>query len=189
MIHSWALKNKRFRKAPYFIGDMETIWNGIKRGNGICSLSFLSVHRPGPAFNIRPLEDLIANTLQQQRLRSFVVGAFAALVLLLAFIGIYGVVAFSVNRRVREIGIRMAFGATKTDILKMILRETMITCAFGIILGVAGAIAAGRILASFLFGVTSYDPATFVAAVVFAAGFIPAYRAASADPATCLHHE
>jgi putative ABC transport system permease protein len=133
--------------------------------------------------------------IQRQQTRSFVVGAFAALALLLAFIGIYGVVSFSVSRRVREIGIRMAVGATRVDIIKMILRETMITCAFGLIFGTAGAIAAGRYLSSFLYGVTARDPMTFTAAiffvtaVVFAAGFIPAYRAASAEPSVCLHKE
>ena len=154
-----------------------------------------SIDPDQPAFNVRTLEDLIGDTLRRQRIRSLIVGAFAALALLLAFIGIYGVVSFSINRRIREIGIRMTFGATKADIVKMILRETMITCAFGIILGTSAAIATGRFLASLLYGVTAYDSATFsvailfIAVVVFAAGFIPAYRAASTEPADCLHYE
>ena len=154
-----------------------------------------SIDPDQPAFNIKTLEDLVGDSLRRQRIRSFVVGAFAALALLLAFVGIYGVVAFSVNRRVHEIGIRMAFGATRANILIMILRETMLTCVFGVILGVGGAFAAGRILASLLYGVTATDPVTFVLATVFviavvlAAGFIPAYHAASADPADCLRHD
>ena len=154
-----------------------------------------SVDPDQPAFNVMTLEEVILTPILRQRTRSFVVGAFTALALLLAFIGIYGVVSFSVTRRIREIGIRMAFGATRANIILMILRETMITCAFGIVIGAACAVAAGRFLSSLLYGVKATDPATFViaiifvTAVVFAAGFIPAYRAASADPSTCLRHE
>ena len=161
----------------------------------LISQALQSVDPDQPAFYVRTLQDLTLNSIQRQRVRSYVVGAFTALALLLAFIGIYGVVSFSVNRRVHEIGIRMAHGATRAGIVKLILRENMIICMFGIILGAAGAITTGRFLASLLYGVTAYDASTFiiaivfVTAVVFAAVLIPAYRAASSEPAACLRHE
>ena len=162
---------------------------------GLIRQALQSVDPDQPAFDVRTLQDLTLNTIQRQRVRSYVVGAFTALALLLAFIGVYGVVSFSVNRRVHEIGIRMALGATRAGIVKLIFWENMITCAFGIVFGAVGAIAVGRLLASLLYGVTAYDASTFamaivfVAAVVFAAVLIPAYRAASAEPAACLRHE
>ena len=162
---------------------------------GLIRQALQSVDPDQPAFDVKTVDDMVLEPIKRQRTQSFVVCAFAVLALLLAFIGVYGVVSFSVNRRVREVGIRMTFGATRADIVKMILRETMIACMTGIILGTAVAVAVGRFLSGLLYGVTTTDPSIFamailfVAAIVFTAGFIPAYRAASAEPSDCLRHE
>jgi putative ABC transport system permease protein len=193
---------------PYFTKSQHSLHGGrmaiVARASknpmkiaGLVRQAIESIDPDQPAFNVMTLADRIWSSfpLQRPRIRSLVTGAFASLALLLAFVGIYGVVSFSVSRRVREIGIRMAYGATRAGIVKMILRETMITCVFGLIAGTAGAVVAGRFLSGFLYGVKAYDPAIFcmailfVTAVVFTAGFIPACRAASAEPSACLRQE
>jgi putative ABC transport system permease protein len=122
-------------------------------------------------------------------------GAFSLLALLLAVVGIYGVLAYSVAQRTHEIGIRMALGAEAGDVLRMVLRRTLALAATGIAIGAAAALAATRVLAKFLFEVKPSDPATFVtvaallAGVAVLASWVPARRAARVDPVEALRYE
>jgi putative ABC transport system permease protein len=120
---------------------------------------------------------------------------FAILALVLAAVGIYGVLAFSVAQRTHEIGIRMALGARNADVLRMVLRRTAALVSAGLAIGTAGALAVTRVLAKFLFEVRPTDPLTFVvvvlvlAAAALAAGWIPARRATRVDPMVALRYE
>jgi len=122
-------------------------------------------------------------------------GGFAGLALLLAALGIYGVASYSVAQRTREIGVRMALGASAADVQVSVLRRTLLLAGVGMAAGVAGALAASKLLASLLYGVTAEDPATFVAmaiglALVAAlAGYVPARRASRIDPMEALRAE
>jgi putative ABC transport system permease protein len=140
----------------------------------------------------RPLDALVAANVAQPRFRTLLLSVFATVALILAAVGLYGVVAFSVNQRRPELSVRMALGADRREVLRLVLREGMAPVAVGIGLGLAGAAAAGRVMATLLFGVEPFDPLTFAAvaatlvAVGFAACYIPALRATEVDPAASL---
>jgi putative ABC transport system permease protein len=114
--------------------------------------------------------------------------AFAVLALLPAAVGIYSVLSFAVRRRVREIGIRVALGAEMKDILRLVVAEGMKPALIGLLLGVAGPLAWGKVLATFIYGIAAYDPLTF-AAVASLASIIPVYRAARIEPTRALPEE
>jgi putative ABC transport system permease protein len=141
------------------------------------------------------MDEAISDSVAQPRFRTTLIGAFALLALLLAAVGIYGVIAYSVSQRTQEIGVRMALGARRADVLAMILGEGAILAAIGIAIGLAGALALTRLLAGLLFTVKPTDPVTFVAVslllavVSVAAGFLPAQRATRIDPLTALRWE
>jgi putative ABC transport system permease protein len=122
-------------------------------------------------------------------------GIFAALGLAVALLGVYGVVSYSVARRTQEIGVRMALGAARNDVLRMVLRQGLTLVAIGAIIGAAGALAATRVIASELYGVTPTDPWTFSASIILmllvgcAACWIPARRAMRVDPVIALRYE
>jgi putative ABC transport system permease protein len=144
-------------------------------------------------YNIGTMEDRLAESLAPRRLEVQLLGAFASLALVLAVIGIAGVVAYTVNQRTAEIGIRVALGAQPSDVLQLILGEGLRLVGAGVVLGLIGAWAATRVLASFLFAVTATDTATFVLVPILLTGFalaasyLPAQRALSIDPANTLH--
>ena len=131
-------------------------------------------------------------SVSPRRLNAVLVSSFGILALIIAAVGIAGVLAFSVSARVSEIGIRMSLGADSGRVQWMILREGGVLLAIGLVLGVAGALFAARIIRGLLFGVTPYDPATFIIVTVTMAGiglaacWIPALRAARIDPATSM---
>ena len=126
---------------------------------------------------------------------AWLVGGFAAMALILGVVGLYGVVAYSVSRRTREIGVRMALGAERRGVVLMILRQAGKMVALGVVVGLLASLGVFRLMASMLFGVNSYDPLTFVAvavilaAVALAACYIPARRAARVDPMVALRYE
>jgi predicted permease len=148
-----------------------------------------------PLLNIASMEDLISDSLSPQRFNMLLLAVFAGLALLLAAIGIYSVLSYSVKRRVREIGIRMALGAQVRDVLQLILIEGMRPTLIGLAIGLAGALALGRVLANLIYGVKPTDPITFgavsvlLASVGLFASLIPAYRATRVEPMKTLRDE
>jgi putative ABC transport system permease protein len=149
----------------------------------------------GLAFTFRPLDEQIDASLIQERLVAMLSGFFGALALVLAGLGLYGVTSYAVTRRRNEIGIRMALGAQRSDVVTLVLRRSLVVTAIGITAGLAGAAAVTRYLQGMLFGLTPLDPATFVgvalllAAVAAVAAYVPARRAAGVDPNVALRCE
>jgi putative ABC transport system permease protein len=145
--------------------------------------------------NVRTMDDWISNNAAQPRFNASLLGAFAVIALLMAAIGIYGVLAYTVSQRTREIGLRMALGAQRGDVLRLIVREGMIVALIGVGLGLAGGLALGRFLSSLVFGIAVYDPATFALVAVMLSGIalaacaIPARRASRVEPMAALRYE
>jgi putative ABC transport system permease protein len=148
-----------------------------------------------PVARVATLDELMEASTAQPRFRTFLLGGFAGIALLLSAIGIYGVMAYTVSRRTREIGIRMALGARPGDMLRLIFGESMTLTLLGVLLGLAGAFAVTRVMNSLLFGVTSTDPFTFTAVtlllcgVALLASYLPARRAMRVNPIVALRHE
>lgn len=148
-----------------------------------------------PVFAVRTMDEVISKYLSDRRFALELLGVFAGVALLLASIGIYGVMAYTFSRRTNEIGIRMAMGAGRLDIFKMALREGAVTIAFGVMAGVLGSLALTQFLRSMLFSVKVTDPATFttiaalLAGVTLLACLVPAHRATRVDPLIALRHE
>jgi predicted permease len=150
-----------------------------------------------PAFVIefKVLTEQIAESLQRDRLMAVLAGAFGVLAAVLVAIGLYGVIAYMVARRQNEIGVRMALGADRASVIRLVLREAMMLLAAGLAIGIGLALWAGRAAATLLFGLKPNDVATFVAAsillavVAAAAGYLPARRASAMDPMDALRVE
>ncbi|HEY2138810.1 MAG TPA: FtsX-like permease family protein, partial [Chthoniobacterales bacterium] len=145
-----------------------------------------------PIYNVRTMDDVVINSLGTRRVSMQLFTVFAGAALLLAALGIYGVMAYSVTQRTHEIGIRMALGAQKSDVLGLVIRQGMTLTVIGVVIGVAGALALTRLIASLLFGVAATDPLTFIAIpllllfVALIACYLPARRAARLDPKIAL---
>jgi putative ABC transport system permease protein len=148
-----------------------------------------------PVLDVITMDDIVADSLSHQRFNMLLLSAFSGLALLLAAIGIYSVLAYSVRRRMREIGVRMALGARRGDILHMILGQGTKLALIGTGIGIAAAFGLTRLMASQLFGVTATDPVTFLSVatlivlVALAACYIPARRATKVDPIVALRYE
>ena len=167
-------------------------------GTGMVSAVSNAVHvvdREMPLRDILTMDDLVANSLTQQRFNMLLLGAFAGLALLLAAVGIYSVLSYSVRRSVRDIGIRLALGARLGDVLRMVVLEGMKPALLGVAIGVAGALALGRVLSGLIYGVTPTDPVTFLivtillAMIALLSSVLPAYRATKVDPIVALRYE
>ncbi len=148
-----------------------------------------------PLFGVEPLTRTLSNSMGQRRFTMIVLGAFAAVALLLAVIGVHGVLTYTVTQRTREIGIRMALGADRSRVRSLILSQGGTLVAGGLILGLIGAFAITRLLRALLYGVSPTDPGTFLgvavllAVVALIASYLPAARAARVDPAVSLRSE
>jgi ABC-type antimicrobial peptide transport system permease subunit len=148
-----------------------------------------------PVSDIRTLDDRLQLSVAQPRLSMVLVGTFAFLALVLAAVGIYGVLSYTVTQRTRELGIRMALGAESGSVMRLVVGQAMAPALIGVLLGLAGAWGATRLISSLLFGVSATDPITFIAVTIFllivalAASWIPARRATRVDPLIALRSE
>ena len=173
----------RGRSAPAesLVGAMrQAVWN---------------LDRSLPLSELKPMSARISESLSQRRFNTLLFGLFALIGLALGGVGILGVVSHSVNRRVREIGLRMALGAGRGEILRWVVNRGMRLTALGLLLGLAGSLALARSISGLLFGVGASDPVTlavaalFLSLVAFTACWLPARRASLVDPAISLRWE
>src|SRR3954453_12211413 len=147
-----------------------------------------------PVTDVATMPDILDASLATPRFRVLLLSLFAAMALVLAATGIFGVISYSVSRRTNEIGIRVALGASRTAILRMVLRETLMLTLVGLAVGIPSALAASRLVGHMLFDVSTYDPATLtavaagLAAVATLAGYVPARRAMRVNPIVALRY-
>jgi len=154
-----------------------------------------SLDRAVAVSEIRTLDQLLATSVATSRFTTLLLAAFATLALTLAAIGTYGVLSYAVSRRAREIGVRMALGARRVDVMRMVLGHVTVLAGAGTVVGVAAAFATTHVLEGMLFGVSRTDAATFVVVpillggVALLAAYVPASRATRVDPTTVLRLE
>ena len=157
--------------------------------------AFLSADNTQPVFHVRPLEDYVAESLAARRFTLMLLGLFGGLALVLAAVGIYGVISYAVSLRTREFGIRMALGAARKDVLQMVLRQGLKLAATGLVLGIVASVVFTRFLTALLFQVKPADMMTtlavllMLAAVALLANYLPAHRASHVDPNVALRYE
>jgi putative ABC transport system permease protein len=155
----------------------------------------LDVDKDQPVYNIKPMSQLIAASMSQQRFAMMLLVVFAGVSLVLASVGIYGVMSYSVTQRSHEIGIRMALGARGGDVMHLVVGQGLRLVVAGVAIGLVGAFALTRVMSSFLFGVSATDPLTFavtsivLTGVALGACFVPARRATKVDPMEALRCE
>jgi len=148
-----------------------------------------------PAYEFRTMEQRLSDALARRRFATFLLGVFAVVALILATIGVYGLMAYSVTQRTQEMGIRLALGAQPGRIVRLVVRQSMVLVLIGVGVGLIGAFAFTRVLASLLYGVSATDPVTFalptllLAMVALLASFFPARRASRIDPTVALRSE
>jgi putative ABC transport system permease protein len=169
-------------------GDLASTASGVRR-------VVAGLDAEMPVFAVSSMEDLIDRSVAQPRFRTTLIGLFAATAVLLAGLGAYGLLSYAVRQRTREMGIRLALGAQRRDVLGLVMRDGMRLAATGSLLGIAGALALGRFLSGMLYGIGPSDPGTYLAvtalilAVALLACFIPARRATRVEPTVALRYE
>jgi putative ABC transport system permease protein len=157
--------------------------------------AFLAADKTQPIFDVKPMEDYLGASLAERSFTLALLGLFGALALVLAAVGIYGVITYAVSLRTRELGIRMALGAQRQDVLRMVLHQGATLTGWGLLAGFAASLVLTRFLGSLLYGVKSWDIATsFVVAIILAtvaliASYVPARRATKVDPMVALRYE
>ncbi len=185
-----------FAQAPFWGGAV--VVKSTLSASSVASTLRADVHKIDkdlPVTDVTTMSELLHASVEQPRFRTFLLGTFAGMALVLAAVGIFGVISYSVSCRTREIGIRVALGSSRSSILQMILRETLTLTLVGLAFGVPCALAAARLAKHMLFGVSASDPATFsavaagLAVVAVLAAYVPARRAMRVDPMIALRHE
>ena len=148
-----------------------------------------------PVFQVRTMDELLSTQVTEPRFHALLLGCFAGIALLLTMVGLYGVMAYSVTRRTREIGVRMALGAGRSSVLSMVLKQALTLVLIGLVLGMAGSWAGGELLRSMLYDVKPLDPTVLAIACCLIgltgalAAYLPAQQAAKVDPMVALRHE
>ncbi len=148
-----------------------------------------------PLYNVRTVEEVLAESIARPKFNMLLIALFAGVALVLAAVGIYGVISYSAMQRTHEIGVRMALGATARDVLKLVVGQGMLLAAIGVALGAVAALAATRLMGSLLYGVSAADPVTYIAlalllaTIAFLASYIPARRATKVNPVVALRYE
>ena len=199
--------NLRSEAPPQFYVPIEQAWTSpsvafVLRtvGDPLAAASSVravvtSLDKDQPVSAIQTLDGIYSAAIAEPRFETWLIGAFAVLALLLAAVGVQGVMAYSVSERIHEIGIRMAMGAGGGDVVQLIAWQGAVLIGVGLAIGLAGALASSKILATMLYGITATDPATFVevgvlfAAIGLLACYLPARRATRVDPMIALRHE
>ena len=154
-----------------------------------------SIDKNLPVTDVNSFPQVLNTSVAQERFRTLLMASFSIIALLLAAVGIFGVISFSASQRTREIGIRMALGAERRDVLAMVVGQGLRLALIGVAVGIVGAFALTRFLSTLLYGITPTDPVTFTAvslilvAVALLACYIPARRAAKVDPMVALRYE
>ena len=155
----------------------------------------LNVDKDVPIYNVRTMDQMVAESVAQRRFNMLLMTYFAVIAAILAAVGLYGLISYSVSQRAHEIGIRMALGASQTNILKLILGYGLKLALIGIVIGVVGAYALTRVMKTLLFNVSTTDPVTFIGMAVLLlviavlASLIPARRAMKVHPMVALRYE
>jgi putative ABC transport system permease protein len=169
-------------------GDPTGLIDSVRR-------AVMELDKDSPVFGITTVRETVSKSANLERFFTQLLGGFAVVALLLAAIGIYGVISYSVNERRHEIGLRMALGAQSTQVLQLVLKEGFILSLTGVAIGLAGSFGATPVLSNFLYGVKAHDPLTLVLVSLFLVGitilatYIPAFRATKVDPMVTLRHE
>ena len=179
---------------PYMSLAVRTSKDPLSLASSIQKL-VLAVDPDQPVSMVRTMEQLLADSIARRKFSMLLLAIFAAIALLLAAVGIYGVISYAVDQRAHEMGIRMALGASRVNILRLILGQTLFLAVAGVVLGVIGSLAMTRLIAGLLFNVQPTDPFTFACVsgflmlVALLAGLVPAGRAAGVDPMVILRNE
>jgi putative ABC transport system permease protein len=169
-------------------GDAAGLSNAVRK-------AIWSVDKDQPIVRVATMDDLLAKSGAERRFALILFEAFGLAALVLAATGIYGVLSGSVTERMREIGLRSALGATRGNILGLVVRQGMTLTGLGVVIGLGGAVAASRALVTLLFGISRLDPVTYLGVIALLAGvsgiacWVPAWRAARVDPSITLRAE